>query len=46
LLRMSVLYNISIACNRSSADVLISSPHFNKKYEPAIKDDSKYIRRM
>lgn len=28
LLRLAVLYNVPIACNRSSADFLISSPLF------------------
>ena len=30
LLRLAVLYDVSIACNRSSADHIISSPLFNK----------------
>ena len=29
LLRLAVLYDVSIACNRSSADHIISSPLFN-----------------
>jgi methylglyoxal synthase len=29
LLRLAVLYNIPIACNRTTADLLISSPLFN-----------------
>ncbi len=29
LLRLAVLYNIPMACNRASADFLISSPLFN-----------------
>ncbi len=45
LLRMSVLYNIPVACNRSSAEFLISSSLFNEEYEPVIKDYSKYINR-
>ena len=44
LLRMSVLYNILTACNRSTADFLISSPGFNTAYEPEFKDYSTYIR--
>ena len=45
LLRISVVYNIPIACNRSSADFLISSHLINEKYEPKLKDYSGYISR-
>ena len=45
LLRMSVLYNIPVACNRSSADFMISSSLFNEGYDPLIKDYGKYISR-
>ena len=45
LLRMSVLYNIPVACNRSTADFIISSELFHGEYEPIVKDYSKYIRR-
>lgn len=33
LLRISVLYNIPTACNRSTADFMISSPLLNEDYE-------------
>jgi methylglyoxal synthase len=33
LLRIAVVYNIPIACNRSTADFLLSSPLMQKKYE-------------
>jgi methylglyoxal synthase len=45
LLRMAVLYNIPIACNRSTADFIISSRLFNGEYDPLLKDYSKYISR-
>jgi methylglyoxal synthase len=45
LLRISVLYNIPTACNRSSADFMISSPLFSQRYEPVTKDYSGYIKR-
>jgi methylglyoxal synthase len=45
LLRIAVVYNIPIACNRSTADFMISSPLLNAKYEPALKDYSKYTER-
>ena len=45
LLRISVLYNIPIACNRSTADFMISSKLMNVNYERKIKDFSSYIKR-
>ncbi len=45
LLRISVVYNIPIACNRSSADFIISSPLINESYEPKLKDYSEYLTR-
>lgn len=45
LLRISALYNIPIASNRSTADFLISSPLFTSAYEPRLKDYSYYIQR-
>lgn len=45
LLRIAVLYNIPTACNRSTADFLISSPLLDAAYEPALKDYSEYIGR-
>jgi methylglyoxal synthase len=35
LLRITVVYNIPIACNRSTADFLLSSPLMNEEYQPA-----------
>ena len=46
LLRISVLYNIPIACNRSTADFMISSKLMNENYERKIKDYSSYIKRV
>ena len=45
LLRMSVLYNIPTACNKSSADFIISSKLFNDDYEPTMNDYSNYLAR-
>jgi methylglyoxal synthase len=45
LLRMSVLYNIPVACNRSTADFIISSSLFNEEYQPVIKDYAAYLKR-
>jgi methylglyoxal synthase len=45
LLRISVLYNIPSACNRSTADFIISSPLMDEHYEPMVKDYSEYLGR-
>jgi len=46
LLRMTVIYNIPTACNRASADYMISSPLFeDKKYTRIIKDYTPYMNR-
>lgn len=45
LLRISVLYNVPTACNRSTADFLISSRLFKAEYFPTVKDYSSYINR-
>ena len=46
LLRMSVVYNIPTACNRSTADFLISSSLFRESYEPILKDYGEYLMRF
>lgn len=38
LLRISVVYNIPIACNRSTADFMISSSLMNEEYERNVID--------
>jgi methylglyoxal synthase len=45
LLRITVLYNIPTACNRASADFMISSRLMNTDYKPILIDYSKYIQR-
>jgi len=45
LLRIAVVYNIPIACNRSTADFMISSPLMDQDYQPILKDYSSYILR-
>jgi methylglyoxal synthase len=45
LLRIAVLYNIPIACNRSTADFLISSQLMDRKYTPSMVDYTAYIQR-
>jgi len=43
LLRISVLYNIPLACNRSSADFLISSNLMDEPYERLLIDYEKRL---
>lgn len=45
LLRIAVLHNIPFACNRASADYLISSPLFLEEYQPKEMDFSTYNNR-
>jgi methylglyoxal synthase len=45
LLRMAVVWNIPIACNRASADFMISSPLMNGEYDRLIPDYDEYRAR-
>jgi methylglyoxal synthase len=45
LLRIGVLYNIPMACNRSTADFMISSPLMDTAYDRTMVDFEKRIRR-
>jgi methylglyoxal synthase len=45
LLRIAVVYNTPIACNRSTADFIISSPIIGQSYTPRGRDFSAYIER-
>jgi methylglyoxal synthase len=45
LLRIAVVYNIPIACNRSTADFLISSPLLEQGYDPIQKEYRDYVDR-
>jgi methylglyoxal synthase len=45
LLRITVLYNLPTACNRSSADYMISSALMQSDYIPAVNDFSFYTKR-
>ena len=38
LLRIAVVWNIPIACNRATADYLISSPLLDSDYDPVLPD--------
>jgi methylglyoxal synthase len=45
LLRISVLYNIPSACNRSTADFIISSPLMKENYVPQARNYTAYSER-
>jgi methylglyoxal synthase len=45
LLRMAVVWNIPVACNRSSADFMISSPLMSGEYEHLTPDYDAYLTR-
>jgi len=46
LLRLAVLWNIPVACDRATADFLISSSLFNAEYERYIPDLSGHMSRF
>jgi methylglyoxal synthase len=46
LLRITIVWNIPLACNRASADFLISSPLMSTGYERLVPDYSKYKDRL
>jgi methylglyoxal synthase len=46
LLRIAVVWNIPVACNRASADFIISSPLMSTVYERQVPDYSKYRTRL
>jgi methylglyoxal synthase len=45
LLRMAVVWNIPIACNRASADFMISSPLMDGEYDRLVPDYESYTAR-
>ena len=46
LLRIAVVWNIPVACDRATADFLISSPLMHSGYERAIPDYQAYVERL
>jgi methylglyoxal synthase len=46
LLRIAVVWNIPVACNRASADFIISSPLMSTVYERKLSDYSRYRARL
>jgi methylglyoxal synthase len=45
LLRLAVVWNIPIACNRASADLMVSSPLLEGSYERTLPDYGTYLGR-
>nr|WP_295875420.1 methylglyoxal synthase [uncultured Chitinophaga sp.] len=45
LLRLGVVWNIPVACNRASADFLLTSPLMHQDYEVILPDYSQYLHR-
>lgn len=45
LVRLSTVYNVVLACNRTTADFIISSPLFDAAYTPAETDYTGYLQR-
>jgi methylglyoxal synthase len=45
LLRITVVYNVPTACNRATADFIISSPLMSEQYRAAQKDYTQYLNR-
>jgi methylglyoxal synthase len=46
LLRVAVVWNIPVACNRASADFMISSHLMSSSYERIVPDYGGYLRRL
>lgn len=46
LLRIAVVWNVPVACNRASADFMISSPLMDSPYERALPDYESYRERL
>lgn len=45
LLRLSVAWNILLACDRTTADFIISSPYMNEQYARQLPDYTDYLSR-
>ena len=45
LLRLSVVWNILLACDRATADFLVTSPYMNESYRSRMPDYTGYLTR-
>ena len=46
LLRLAVVWNVPVTCNRASADYMISSPLMSSSYERAVPDFEAHVNRF
>jgi len=46
LLRLAVVWNVPVACNRASADFMVSSPLMSSAYERTLPDFDVYLNRF
>jgi methylglyoxal synthase len=46
LLRLGAVWNIPVACDRSTADFILTSPLMHQAYIPALPDYTDYIKRL
>jgi methylglyoxal synthase len=46
LLRLGVVWNIPIACDRATADFMLTSPLMYEDYEIILPDYSQYVKRL
>jgi hypothetical protein len=46
LLRLAVVWNIPVACNRATADFMISSPLMTSGYQRQLPDYQAYVDRL
>lgn len=46
LIRVAVTWNIIIACNRTTADFILTSPLLNEDYSITVPDYSTYLNRL
>src|SRR5262249_17283302 len=46
LLRLTVVWNVPVGCNRASADFLVSSPLMSMEYQRLVPDHASYRDRL
>jgi methylglyoxal synthase len=44
LLRLAAVWHIPVACNQSTADLIITSPFFSQSYPEKIPDYDSYLK--